>query len=286
MIQPPDKLPHGHILRRIAASSLFHWAELILAVLLISPLPMWSHGACAAILSIIVALGALYRIFYPEEECECFGSITPISTGAFAALSILIVGLAGFVIMASSQQPYAIAPVNLWFLGVTLVFVILIERKLRYDHLSGSGYAGKRTGIKKISNIPSSLELGVVGGQAITVAELAKAGQPILLVGISTHCPICRLTFEQVVKAGEVLSNEVKIGVITERGGIYDQVPMANLVQLVDNRSRLGRFLGIRARPFAVYLSEKLDLQLPPVTGAKNIEKFLSILGGLVVERK
>ena len=285
IIQPSEDSHYENIFRRIAASRYFNWAEILMAALIISPIPSWLHGVFATALGIIVALGAFYRLNYPEEECECFGSITPISTSKFVALSVLLLGLISFVVVTASQQPRAIVPFNLFVFVGAVLLAALIERKLRYDDLSGSGYAGKNVGIEELKDIPRLMELGIEGGRTFTAGDLTDNDRPILILGISTRCRICRETFERLRQSREILASEFEIVVVAEGSGLFSKENVPGFLQLVDSKSRVGRFLGIRARPFAIYLSNQLELQLPPVGGVTNVNNLLSLLENLVVEK-
>lgn len=272
------------LLLRIAGSRYFIFAEFFLAALLIAPLQKWVHAVCAVLITIVAILGAAHRFMHPEEECECFGSITPMSKQLYIFLISLIVACSCLVAISAFHIPTEIARTNYWILGASSLLLILIERKLRFDSLTGVGYAGKWNGSKGLQSISSSLVLGEQMGREVRLCDLARNETPILIVVVSTYCHACRQTFENLVESSVIISQSSTIAVVADKGDFYRSENENQLVQLIDTKSRIGRLLGVRARPFAVYLDSRFHHQVSPVMGSSNVKRLFSILSSIVLE--
>lgn len=282
LLQPADDAEGSQSwINRFTHSRFFPWLEILPAVVLVAPLPAWLHASVALVIAAVVIAGSVIRMLHPQRSCECFGSVTPDSLWWFVAVNVSVCMAACLLCVIAVAQPAYVSSFDGWYLGSMLALAFLVGRKLRYDRLTGVGYAGRWVGMDSPSSVPHDLVLGQDLGRDIAFGELASIGKPILVVNVSTHCRLCVEVWTDLIGVAKDLSRELTIVTVAEGDRFYRDSPSPGIVRLVDSRSRLGRFLGVKARPFALFLDEELELQLPPTTGVDNVKKFFPILLGL-----
>jgi hypothetical protein len=278
-IQEPDPFrSHQHWVLAISNTRWFSVLELGIGAILLFPLPMLVQAGAAITLGIVIIDGQFEHAKHPEAESEAFGSLTPDSQALYFAIGAAVIAATAFVVFKAMQTPFAQMPINWWSTGVTLAILIITERKLRYDQSRGQGYAKKNIDIAAVSKLPPDLCIGRNALGPLTTRELVATGKPSMIVGISPHSSQCRDTYALLTCHATLLSKELTIVVIAENDELYRRTPNAPLRQLLDPCSHLSRFLGLRARPYALLVDRDLTLLAPPSQTSQKVQRLITLL--------
>jgi hypothetical protein len=264
-------------LHRVTAARWVPWAVLFLSAVLLVPTLAAIHAGVAAVIAIVVVTGQIQRLLHPTTDCDCFGSITPKSRATFALATAGTCLAAAYVIFVALTAPTHIHDFNGPVFGAAILALYLCERMLRFDELTGSGYAPKWN-IDHLAGLPGTLLFGRAAGIPVTGDDIRQANKPVLIIYASSHCQDCHRVYAKLSALEAEFSSELEMVVVSQNDKLYAGISNQHIHQLVDSKSTIGRFLGAKARPFALYLNRDLEFQIPPVTGAENITKLFGML--------
>lgn len=274
-IQPNESATTG--LASIAGKRWFALMELLSSILLLLPLPLIADAVIAILLSSVVVLGQFLRIRSPDTECECFGSLTPRSPTLLGAISAIVLGTTIFIVVAAAKNPSLYVEFY-WPLTVsTITIAFIIERKLRFDNLTGTGFASRFVDLSSISRLPGDLVLGSSGGKTYTAADAANFGKPILIFALSSHCKACKEIYARLITLGDQLASTIALFAVSHDDKLYTATSPV-LAPLVSKSNSLSRFLGLKAKPYAIYLRPDLTLFAPPCEGSQSVIRLLAII--------
>lgn len=256
----------------------FAWVQVALATIVLLPAPILMHALAASFMGGVVVVGQIWRLRHPDEECECFGSLTPNSKPRMAGLGLVIIAACSVVIWRACNAPFERATFHWSVLIAVAVIVLLIERKMRFDVLTGVGFASRMVDLSELKGLPPDLELGVAKGVPFTASNAVAGDRPSIILAASSHCGACVNIYIALLTAASRFAAHVNLVVISHDDTLFKgETP--DMTQLVSTSNTLSRFLGLKGKPYALYLRPDLTLYAPVCQGEPSVAQLLTVIG-------
>lgn len=264
------------LLQRIAQHELFALAQLFGGIALFAGCPSGVEQSLIGALVLVVLLGMINAVAR-GESCNCFGSLSAKSLRWSLLIDAMFL-VSGISVLSA---PYFLTPEHMpWLWQLTTIIITFVitaaviqhKRKALKDELN-----------KKRAFSPASLDGEKILGTAadisqIKLKQIAREGQPIFLVGISSRCDRCRKLMGDLVRLARAFTDQVSVVVISDSETHRSKYQDDSFTLLVDPERNFATSLGIESVPFAILANANLTQMAPPCLGANPVRSLFAIM--------
>ena len=274
-------------------SKAFGALQLLIALVMVLPLPahlQWvGHGLGIA----IVGLGLILRLVSRKRGCNCFGVFTPSKPGATLSLQVaMLLALVFRWVEAPQHQAELVAayPTLVWLPGVLVALALSSHASARarlpvtMTQMPAQGRPAPQAGqpaapvgvgqAAALKHMDPAFQLGTdASGKPVTVADVAQVDRPLFIAGFHDNCDGCRRLLPDYCALAAAFGADFPVVALTNRRDLVPQTQ--GLITVVDEGHRVNRELGIDFSPFGLLVNGADFRVMAPAAGGENAIRML-----------
>ncbi len=275
-------------------------AELVVAVLLVSPVAArWSGAAAAGLLALFVAAIARALTRGRQPDCHCFGQLSSAQIGrGTIARNLVLAAVAVFIALAGRQHGIDDEWSGLSHTGQVAVAAVLASMAYAAAQVWFTRQLLAQNGrlllrIEALERAPAQIPTGMVQGlsqgdaapafslpssegMAVTLGSLLGRGRPLLLVFSHAGCGACEMLMPEVVRWQHEHADSLTVAVIArgDREGNATFLDMGIEELLLEEDRNVTLAYQVSAAPAAVVIDTEGAVASPVVLGREAVRRL------------